>query len=140
MIVRSIDTEGDWNFGKGKNDYKKDNKAVAQSIKTRLSSFLGDCFFDANAGIDWFNLLGGKNQLAINLAVSTTLLNTEDVTEIKQLSVSLSAASRQLSITYTVKTSFGIVSNAEVYVAPQSYLLAEDGDVITAEDDDRIEL
>jgi hypothetical protein len=48
-------------------------------------------FFDLGAGIDWFNLLGAKDQVALNLSISAVILNTLNVTGILQLSASLSA-------------------------------------------------
>lgn len=108
--VRAIDVNGDWTFGKGQNDYLKDNAAVVQSIGTRLKSFLGDCFFDSGAGIDWFNLLGGKDELSLRLSVSSVILNTKDVTGILQLSVNLDAKSRRLTVTYQVQTTFSRAS------------------------------
>jgi len=112
MIVRAIDENGDWTFGKGKNDYKSENNAVAQKILTRLSSFLGDCFFALDEGIDWFNLLGAKNQLALNLAISGKILNTEDVVGIIQLSINLSPQ-RELTIKYDVQTVYSRINLIE---------------------------
>lgn len=132
MIVRSVDVNGDWLFGKGRNDYKSAKKAVAQCIQTRLSSFLGDCFFATTEGIDWFNLLGAKNQLALNLAVSAMILNTKDVISIAQLSINLDRDTRQITIKYDVQTNFGVVS-AEL-PNPINLLLTEDGDPIVTED------
>lgn len=106
MIVRALNVLGDWEFGKGKNDYKRDLKAITQNIKTRLMSFLGDCFFDTTAGIDWFNLLGGKDQLALELAVSSVILNTQNVTGLRQLSIDISP-SRNVTIRYRVQTTYG---------------------------------
>ena len=106
--VRGVDNNNDWLFGKGKNDYKSNNNAVAQNIKTRLQSFLGDCFFDLNAGIDWFNLLGSKQQLSLKLSVSATILNTAEVKEIIEVSTSLSQ-DRTITLTYVALTSYGIV-------------------------------
>jgi hypothetical protein len=113
MIVRSIDAENDWNFGKGKNDYKSANDAIAQNIKTRLQSFLGDCFFDIAAGIDWFNLLGSKNQLALSLEINAVILNTENVTGIKQLFVSLT--DRVFEVSYRVQTTYSVASDTFQY-------------------------
>lgn len=110
MIVRALDTEGDWLYGKGKNDYKTANKAVQQNIQTRLLSFLGDCFFDIGAGIDWFTYLGGsKSTLVVNLAVSTVILNTNGVTGILQLSTVLNSVTRRLEIKYAVTTVYSTV-------------------------------
>lgn len=115
MRVRAIDINGAWLYGKGQNDYLTGNAAVAQNIKTRLLSFLGDCFFDLGAGLDWFNYLGSKDRLAIDLAVSATILNTNGVTGIRQLSITLSPSTRQLSIQYQVQTVFSVLSGSFQY-------------------------
>lgn len=112
--VRAIDVNGDWTFGKGKNDYKTKNNAIAQSIQTRLLCFLGDCFFDTNAGIDWFNFIGGKDEIALNLAISATILNTPNVTGIDQLYIVLSS-DRQFSVSYKVQTTYSQVQGAFQY-------------------------
>ena len=108
MRVRAIDDDGDWLFGRGQNDYQKNVNAVAQNIRTRLQEFLGDSFFNMGAGIDWYNLLGSKDQTALNLAISSIILNTRYVTGIRQLDVEINE-SRAATITYQVQTSFGDV-------------------------------
>lgn len=108
-IVRAIDINGDWLFGAGYSDYKSGNAAVAQSIQTRLYSFLGNCFFDAGAGINWPGFLGqtgSNNELALQLAVSSVILNTENVGSINQLSINLNRSTRQVSISYQVQTAY----------------------------------
>lgn len=110
MIVRGIDSDGNWLFGRGKNDYKKNNAAIAQMITTRLKSFLGDCFFDVTDGIDWFVLLGGKSSQAVSIAVSSVILNTEGVTALLDLSVDLSQT-RVITIGCSVETVYGRLQN-----------------------------
>lgn len=130
MRVRALDENNDWTFGKGQNDYKTARAAVAQNIKTRLQSFLGDCFFSISSGIDWFNLLGTKNQLALNLAVSATVLNTTGVLNIVSSSMRLDT-DRRLSFTFSVNTIFG-----EVFVTSTGavdFLLLEGGSILTTE-------
>jgi hypothetical protein len=109
MKVRAIDSQNDWTFGKGKNDYKSGIDACAQNIKTRLQLFLGDCFFALENGIDWFNLNGSKNIEMISISVRTTILNTPDVIGINSLSISLDN-SRVLSFQYEASTVYGEVS------------------------------
>lgn len=135
MIVRTIDAENDWTFGKGRNNYKRSQEAVAQTIKTRLQCFLGDCFFAANEGIDWWNLLGSKNQTALLLAISSTILNTRDVTKMEMLSVNLSDA-RRFTVSYKVLT---IYEGANKPIQETTgYLITEDGDVLVTESGDQI--
>lgn len=109
MRVRALDADHDWTFGKGQNNYLSRNAAVVQNIDTRLNSFLGNCFFDNGAGIDWFSYLGGsKDTGALSLAISSIILKTTDVTGIRQLSISL--VNRQLIVRYRVQTSYSAPS------------------------------
>jgi hypothetical protein len=119
MKVRSIDVNGDWNFGKGRNDYLSQNAAIAQKIVTTLRSFLGDCFFNTGAGIDWWNLLGGKSKIAIELSVKTAILNVEGVSGINDMSVSLDA-NRAAQLSYNVTTVYqgGITQQVDLLAAP----------------------
>lgn len=116
MIVRALDINNDWTFGKGKSDYLTDRDAIAQDIKTRLYSFLGDCFFDITAGIDWFNLLGGKSKVDIDIAVNTVILNTNNVTGFLEISSTINN-NRMITIVYSVQTVFGPISDIFQYNA-----------------------
>lgn len=111
--IRSLDALGDWTFGKGKNNYVTQLKAVSQNLKTRLKSFLGDCFFALNEGVDWFNLLGTNQEAEIKLAIATTILNTENVIELKEISYTVDG-NRKLTITYSVDTTFGELQNQSI--------------------------
>ena len=115
MIMRALDSNGDWTYGKGKNNYNSGNAAVAENIQTRLASVLGDCFFDTGAGIDWFNLLGGKDQTALNLAVAAVILNTPNVTGILQLAVILNEVTRAILIQYQVQTTYSQITGTFQY-------------------------
>ena len=116
MIIRALDSNKDWTYGKGKNDYNSGNNAAQELINTRLYSFLGDCFFDMQAGIDWFNFMSSKNQIGLDLAVSATILNTPDengnqlVTGLKQLSIVLNQDTRNITIQYSCITIFSSVT------------------------------
>ena len=115
MIVRAIDySTGDWMFGKGINDYRRNLAAVTQNIGTRLNQYLGDCFFDLGAWIDWFNLLGANDLSALQLAISTVILNTDQVTGLLELSLVLDA-SRNVTIRYQVQTSYSTSYGTFVY-------------------------
>lgn len=115
MRVRQIDVNHDWLFGKGKNNYLFDNAATAQNINTRLGSFLGNCFFDLGAGIDWFNRLGSKAKLALELDISSVILNTPDVTGILSISTRSDPVTRNFVATYTVQTVYSTVTNTYTF-------------------------
>jgi hypothetical protein len=113
IICRALDVNHDWEFGAGLNNYVSNNAEVAQDINMNLNMFLGDCFFATNVGIDWFNLLGGKNELAVNLSINATILNTLGVTGLLQTSTSL--VNRKLNVQYQVQTVYGTFQNTYVY-------------------------
>lgn len=121
MIVRGLDQDGDWTFGGGKSNYLSGNAAISQNLQTRISSFIGDCFFDLGAGIDWFNYCAGsKSQLAVQLSVSAVILNTYGVTGVSQLSVILDSQ-RNLNIAYKANTIFsGTVSKSVLLLTDAS--------------------
>jgi len=112
MITRSVDVENDWLFGKGRNNYKRNLDAVAQSVKTRLQSFLGDCFFAERDGIDWFNLLGAKDQTELSLAVASVILNTTDVTKVIDFEINLDKNTRDIRINFEIETVYGTATNS----------------------------
>ena len=112
MIVRALDTSHDWTFGKGRNNYLKDNAAVTQNLDTRLNCYLGNCFFDQAAGIDWFNILGSKDLQTAKLSIVTVILNTAFVKAVNTLSLNLDHHTREFSAAYQVQTSFSTVSGA----------------------------
>ena len=114
-MTRALDSNGDWVFGTGISAYLTGNLEIAQNIKTRLSSFLNDCFFDTTAGVNWLYLLGSKNQAALNLAVGAVILNTPNVTGGLELSVTYNAQTRNVSIVYNVTTVYSKLTNGFSY-------------------------
>lgn len=136
-IVRAIDADNDWTFGAGANNYKTGLDALAQNLKTRLQSFLGDCFFDLQAGIDWFNLLGAKDQTKLLLDISAVILNTDNVNTLVQLSANLDS-SRKLTVTYSVTTN--IAPPTITVGGGIDLLLTEGGNVLVSEGGDSLAL
>jgi hypothetical protein len=102
MKHRGLDENGDWVFGKGRNSYDADNKAIITNVKTRLLSFLNDCFFDLDAGIDWWNLLGSKNKEALFLSIKETILTSYGVEKINHFASNFSQ-DRIFSISFALQ-------------------------------------
>ncbi len=132
MRVRALDADKDWTYGQSQNNYRTQLAAVIQNVDTRLSSFLGNCFYDLGAGIDWFLFLGGKDQLSLQLAISAVILNTQFITGITSVEFSLNRVTRKFSITYKATSSFGPVTGG--FILPTHYITTEDGSPITTED------
>jgi hypothetical protein len=103
MIFRGLDSDGDWSFGHGKADYLDSNDAIALNIKTRIYSWLNDCFFDLSAGIDWMNRLGNKNQkLLLDSDLQRIIIESYGVTGITSFSSEL--IGRNYSASYEIQT------------------------------------
>ena len=138
LMVRSIDVSGDWKFGAGQQSYVYGLAAVSQLIQTDCLSFLGDCFWNVTAGIDWYNLLTVNNLLAIQLAMSATILNVGGggyVTQIVSLNITTNNSTRLFSATYTVNTIYGPINNQSFNypVSNPQYLLTQAGQPITTQ-------
>lgn len=103
MIFRNLDSQNDWTFGSGKQNFSSQNKAIGLNVKTRIQSWVGDCFFDLNAGIDWVNRLGSKNQRQLlEIDLRRIILQSEDVTGINFLTTTLNG--RNFSAQYSINT------------------------------------
>ena len=122
MIIRALDTLWDFTFGKGKSNYLTKDLAIAENIKTKLLSFYKDCFFDTEAGVDWFRLLGTLGQISnkaeILLRTRAIILGCYGVVRIVSLTSSVSG--RALSISYTIDTIYtsAFTQSLEVYGTP----------------------
>jgi hypothetical protein len=111
-IVRALDQEGDWTFGTGKGNYLSGNAAMAQQIRSNILQFFNNAFWSMNTGIDWFNLLGSRNnEILLQLAISAAIINTQGVTGQLQLEISL-PSNRAFSIQYSVETVFSTVKDS----------------------------
>lgn len=104
MRVRAVDYNHDWTFGSGLQDYKLNGRAVAQNVKTRILSFYGDCFFDEEAGIDWFNLLGYGTQELLETSIKQTIIETEGVSAINNINIVYDRERRNIWIKYDIQT------------------------------------
>lgn len=105
MIFRNLDANGDWEYGQGLSNYIAANAAIGLNIRTRILSWLGDCFFDTAAGIDWLNRLGSKNQQALlELDLRRIILQSYGVTGIVSFSTVLE--DRIFRANYSVNTIF----------------------------------
>lgn len=103
MKFRNLDADLDWTFGKGVYNYARQQEATKLNIRTRLLSWVNDCFFDMSAGIDWLNRLGDKQQRELlEQDIKRVITQSEDVIELVTFSTTL--LGRQFSAEYTVRT------------------------------------
>lgn len=105
MIFRALDENHDWTFGNGKNNFLSESAAIGLNVKTRILSWVGDCFFDMGAGIDWANRLRSKNQRTLlELDLRRIILTSFGVTGITAFSTSLNV--RAFNASYEADTIF----------------------------------
>lgn len=112
MAFRNL-SDGDWVYGSGRNSYVTENQEIALNVKTRLLSFLGNCFFATNEGIDWFNLLDYNKQQQLENAVQEVIIQTPGVTGINSVDVVL-GANRQSRLAYDIQTIYSNSYTGEV--------------------------
>jgi len=104
MSFRALDSNGDWTFGNGQQNYLTGLNAIAADINTALKTFLGECFFAVNFGVDWWNLLGSKDQQGIILQCRQIIASRDSVTRINSVYAALDRTTRCLVVTYNIDT------------------------------------
>lgn len=86
--TRGLDADGDWTFGKGFANYKRKDDEIAQNVQTRIKSFKNDWFLDTEANIDWFSILGNKNnEETIKLEVTRVTKATNGVLRVNSVDI-----------------------------------------------------
>lgn len=116
MIIRALDSIGDWTFGKGKQNYLKGIEALKLDIITRLKSWKGDCFFDLAAGVDYNNFLDIGTQSFLERDIKRVILQTPGVIKINTFESTLNRDDRNLTISSEIVTIYGSLSLGELNV------------------------
>jgi hypothetical protein len=114
MIMRALDSSGDWVFGRGKNSYKTDIDAIMQSISTRLNQWKGDCFFATQDGVDWNNYLDRGRKTLLDVDIKRVILQTGGVLRISSFESTLDRDTRAVSVSASVDTTIGTIDFSEV--------------------------
>jgi len=104
-LVTISNGSGDWQFGQGISNYLTGNDAIALNIKTALSVFWNDAFWNPTFGVNWINLLGGLNTEASILTQTRSIIaNCYGVTAITSVDAEVNNSTRQLTLSYNVST------------------------------------
>lgn len=107
MIIRRVDSTNDWNFGKGISDYAVETEAIMQNIKSRVLSWVGDCFFAPDEGVDWKSRLDIGQQDLLVQEIKAIILQSFGVVRITEFASTFIGQTRAINITYTIDTIFG---------------------------------
>ncbi len=105
MIFRGSTVTDDWVFGAGKQNYLRDNNAIMRNIKTKLLTFYSECFYDTEAGLPWFSILGQKDSTPLLLAVKAAILDCYGVVRVTDVQFETDVK-RKLTVTYQIDTIF----------------------------------
>ena len=119
LRVRALDSNGDYQFGRGSVEFIVDSSAaVAQKIKTRLSLWQGTWFLDSAAGTPWMQQILGRHATVpppapglkvgalYDIALKQAILNTKGVSQLLSYASTLDSTTRALSVTAQVQTIF----------------------------------
>lgn len=99
MIVRELDKNHDWMFGRGKSNYLNKSDAIAQSVKTKLLMLKNDWFLNRKDGIPWFDYLEkNPNTQKLETDCKKAILSVEGVEEITFFDIKLNSETRVLLI------------------------------------------
>ena len=113
---RSLDSNEDWTWGSGRQNYATLENAINFDIATALKVFLGEIFWDTTAGVDWWNLLGGKDEQAIILQTRSVIIAREGVQRIRNLTATLDRRTRNLNLTYAIDTIYSRALQSSVSI------------------------
>jgi hypothetical protein len=102
--MRGITATNDWMFGNGLGSYFTGEAAIEANIKTRVLSWIGDCFFDMFTGVDWKNRLDVGQQENLAVEIQEVILNSYGVIAINSFSFSFSGQSRFETVNSNIST------------------------------------
>lgn len=107
-LIRRLDNNDDWCYGRGKADYLTDNDCVLLDIKTQLREWKYNCFYNLLRGIDWRTRLGEKNQKDfLDEDILDILVNHEEVEEVTSFSSTLDTSLRLYTLNASITTIYG---------------------------------
>lgn len=114
MIIRATTTTNDWTFGKGLQDYFINEAAIEANIKSKLLEWVGDCFFNLLAGVDWKNRLDIGQQQALLIEIKQLVLQCYGVVSIINFQANFNGTTRFDSISMTLQTIYSPSANITV--------------------------
>lgn len=113
MIIRRVNGENDWQFGKGLSSYARDEQAIEQNILTRLQEWIGDCFWAKRAGIDWRARLDVGQDGNLIEEIRACILRSFGAVGVGNV-VLTRDGQRRVTVVYAVETLFGETFTATV--------------------------
>ena len=117
-LIRRLDSNDDWCFGRGKSDYSSDRDCFIQNIKTRFKEWKYNCFFNFGAGIDYKRRLGDKNQKRLlDEEIKFVVSNTDEVIAVGEIDSALDTTNRVYTATIEVADIYDSTQNLNLEVS-----------------------
>ena len=107
MIIRNTTAVGDWTYGKGLSDYLTKLDAILGNVKTRLQSWVGDCFFAPAEGVDYNNYLDKNTEDLLISDLKRVIVQSEGVLRITIFESVLDRDLRDLRTVCEIETIYG---------------------------------
>lgn len=107
MIFRNLTSGNDWTFGRGIQNFTKNQDAILLNAKTRLLSWVGDCFYATAEGVDYNNLLDVGTKNLLDSDIKRVILQSEGILRIDSFESSL-GDDREYTGQATITTIFGV--------------------------------
>ena len=104
MIIRATTATNDWAYGNGRNSYFINEAAVEANIRTKLLEWVGDCYFNQLAGVDWKNRLDVGQQANLAVEIKQVILQCFGVVQILTFQAIFSSSTRFDQIQTTIQT------------------------------------
>ena len=84
-----------------------DGDEVAQSVKNRMATFLGEFFYNQNFGIPYWQVLQDTQTVeALNMSLKRTIESTVGVTKIVSFNSSVDEIKRHYSVEVIINTQY----------------------------------
>lgn len=98
--------DGEWAVENGDFAVVAGADAVPQGIRCRLGMFLGECYLDEGAGVDYLGSILVKNpdDLVVRALLEEAIANTPDVTSVLGAQLDIDPLTREAAISYTAGT------------------------------------
>lgn len=118
MIYRRLDKNGDYTFGQGKYNFKKEAEAVSQAIRTKVLLLYGEWWENLEEGTPLFEgIFSQKNtpegKSAVDMILRERVLDTEGVLRVSSFESTL-GQNKTYSVVMSVETVFGKVDEIEI--------------------------
>lgn len=90
---------------------------VAQNVKSRLLTLLGEWQQDKSLGLPWFEGLLGKHvrEADIQLAVSNIISRTNNVLYVIKVNVEAEYSTRKVNISFVAESTYGQIKDSLTY-------------------------